>query len=153
MKNMKEAHNRNMEMKHDIHKIDSYGAVVIEDGEVLLIDGGRFWSFPKGHIEDGETPEQTAVREVYEETGIKIALIPGFSSSVPSALKKENRSVTFFLGRCIGEKKEPIAAEVKNAAWVPVKQALKRINFEPDLEVLKKALMFIEEKPTVSDPI
>ena len=82
-----------------------------------------------------------------------IVRTPGFSSTVPSALKKEKRSVTFFLGQCLGEKKEPTAAEVKNAAWVPVNQALNRINFEPDREVLKKALTFIEEKPTVSDPI
>ena len=142
-----------MDNRHDHRNTDSYGAVVIEDGDVLLIDGGLFWSFPKGHLEDGETPGQAAVREVYEETGIKIAIIPGFSSTVPSALKKEKRSVTFFLGQCLGEKKEPTAAEVKNAAWVPVNQALNRINFEPDREIIKKALTFIEEKPTVSDPI
>lgn len=76
-----------MDNRHDHRNTDSYGAVVIESGDVLLIDGGLFWSFPKGHLEDGETPGQAAVREIYEETGIKIAIIPGFSSTVPDSVK------------------------------------------------------------------
>lgn len=94
-----------MDNRHDHRNTDSYGAVVIENGDVLLIDGGLFWSFRKGHLEDGETPGQAAVREVYEETGIKIAIIPGFSSRSPARLK--SAASPSFLGRCLGEKRNP----------------------------------------------
>jgi hypothetical protein len=64
----------------------SCGAVVFRDikGEIryLLIKNRRsaHWGFPKGHIEMGETPQQTAMREVLEETGIHVKLIDGFES-------------------------------------------------------------------------
>ena len=61
----------------------SAGAIVFRRGaaerEVLMIAGHRAWSFPKGRMEPGETPEQTALREVFEETGYRIRLIEGFS--------------------------------------------------------------------------
>lgn len=37
-----------------------------------------YYGFPKGHMENNETEEQTAVREIYEETGLKVEIIPGF---------------------------------------------------------------------------
>lgn len=53
-------------------------AVVIhEDGEQVLLhqrEDFRFWALPGGNIEKGETPEQAAVRETFEETGYKIEI-------------------------------------------------------------------------------
>jgi ADP-ribose pyrophosphatase YjhB (NUDIX family) len=57
------------------HAIEhSAGGVILEDGRVLLIqmrnlEGKEVWTFPKGHLEAGETPRQAAIREVAEETG------------------------------------------------------------------------------------
>jgi 8-oxo-dGTP diphosphatase len=54
-------------------------ALVIHDGKLLLMerwrDGLHYFSIPGGGIEDGETPEQTAVREVAEETTISISIV------------------------------------------------------------------------------
>ena len=52
----------------------SAGGVILENGRVLLIrmrnlEGAEVWTFPKGHLEAGETPEAAALREVAEETG------------------------------------------------------------------------------------
>lgn len=53
------------------------GAMVVDQGKVLLVTGkeGNVWSFPKGHAEQGETIEETAIREVKEETGYEVELI------------------------------------------------------------------------------
>ncbi len=58
-----------------------YGGVVVnEAGEVLLYEplnhfGGYVWTFPKGTQEEGESPEQTALREVEEETGVRACIV------------------------------------------------------------------------------
>ena len=53
--------------------------VVVEDGRVALIkrvrDGTTYYIFPGGGIEDGETPEQAAVREAYEELGVHVRIV------------------------------------------------------------------------------
>ena len=56
------------------NKEHSAGGVILENGSVLLIQmqnlkGEKVWTFPKGHLEPGETAEEAAVREVEEETG------------------------------------------------------------------------------------
>src|SRR5262245_48778919 len=61
-------------MKHE----KSFGVIPLKkhkgEWKVLLINHkkGSFWAFPKGHAEPGETPEQSAARELFEETGLKI---------------------------------------------------------------------------------
>lgn len=145
--------NRDALAKRDLRHLDqrnSCGAVVIEDGHVLLCQGYRGWSFPKGKMEPGEIPEQTAVREVWEETAIRIAVDTGFAEVVPSAKPGDSRTVTFFLGRSLDGLKAPVADEVEYAAWVPVQEALERIKHIPDREVLVKALEAAKPKVLVS---
>ena len=56
----------------------SYGIIPLQkqgdDWKVLLIQhsGARYWGFPKGHAELGESPKEAAVRELFEETSLKI---------------------------------------------------------------------------------
>ena len=76
-------------MKHR-STVPSYGAIVIEESltgyVVLMVGGFHGWSFPKGHREQGESPEETAHREVLEETGIAVDIDTSFSRTVHSAL-------------------------------------------------------------------
>jgi diadenosine hexaphosphate hydrolase (ATP-forming) len=53
------------------------GCVIVDDGKVLLVTSknGTIWSFPKGHVEVGETLEQAAIREAKEETGYEVEII------------------------------------------------------------------------------
>ncbi|MBD3304395.1 NUDIX domain-containing protein, partial [Candidatus Woesearchaeota archaeon] len=49
------------------------GGIIFNNGKYLLVkhkEGGH-WDFPKGHAEEGETEEETALREIYEETGLR----------------------------------------------------------------------------------
>lgn len=130
--------------------INSYGAVVLEKTEagcmVLLVTGFNGLSFPKGHIEAGETPEQTAIREVYEETGIPIALDTGFARTVESPRSRDRRTVTFYLGRSLVGLQAPCASEVKEAMWVPLAQALKCIRYMPDRNILQEAVTYLSEE-------
>ena len=115
---------------------DSFGAILLEPGEtepwVLLIRSAHGWSFPKGHGEPGETPEETAVREIFEETGIRAEVDPGYAYSVPSARKGDCRTITFFAGESLEGRKPPVADEVRGAEWVPLSTADGMVNFKPD---------------------
>lgn len=130
----------------------SYGAVVIEKKVaghvVLLVSGYHGWSFPKGHLEPDESPEEAAHREVLEETGIDVLIDSSFSKTVDSALPEDNRTVTFFLGHCPQGTPDPIAQseEVEKAAWIPVSEALKGIAYAPDRRVLTEALTYLRVK-------
>ena len=59
----------------------SCGAVIFyksrQNTKILLVknSNGRYWSFPKGHIEDGENEHQTAIREIKEETGLDVVIV------------------------------------------------------------------------------
>lgn len=129
--------------------IPSYGAIVIQDGYALLVTSGKGMSFPKGHMEAGEAPEQTAEREVLEETGIHIQVLSGFAGVVPSSRPGDMRSVTFFLGRSLEGRKTPVPREVPEALWVPVQEVQERILFPPDRQVWLNALAYLRQHPDV----
>lgn len=130
--------------------INSYGAVVLESTDrgcmVLLVTGFNGLSFPKGHIEENETPEQAAVREVWEETGIRIALDAAFSRTVESPRSRDRRTVTFYLGTSLEGLKEPRAAEVREALWLPFDEALAAIRYQPDRDILLQAAAYVKAK-------
>lgn len=83
----------------------SCGAVVytIEGDEIkyiLVEEASGFFSLPKGHIEDRETEEETAIREIKEEIGLELSLIPGFREVQEYDLLDRpdvKRQIVFFL--------------------------------------------------------
>lgn len=123
--------------------VNSYGAYVIEDGCVLMVSGANGGlSFPKGHVEGGETPKDCAEREVREETGVSVVVDTKYAWIVPDANPGESRSVTFYLGRSLEGKKKPVPGDdVAEALWVPVDEAADRIRFRPDLNMWRGALI------------
>ena len=129
-------------------EIPSYGAIVIEPSEkgpaVLMVGGYRGWTFPKGHQDLGETPIETAKREILEETGLSVDIDSGFSRVVKSARPQDENTVTFFAGRSLLGLKAPTAqvSEVAMAAWIPVSYALDLIGYPPDKEALLDALSY-----------
>ncbi|MBR5261612.1 MAG: NUDIX domain-containing protein [Oscillospiraceae bacterium] len=125
--------------------IDSAGTFTFRETsggtEVLMIRtrGGK-WSFPKGHIEKGETPQQAALRETLEETGICAEIISGFSVCVPSAREGEKRSVTYFLARECGGELRVQEGETDCVLWQNADTAAERICFEQDKSAYFAAL-------------
>lgn len=124
---------------------DSGGAIVFREDTVLMIRVGSRWSFPKGHLEPGETAVQAAKRETREETGIDAEILEEHPLAAPSAKAQDRRTVWFFPARYIGGEISPQIEEVREAAWVNLSDAAERIAFAPDRKVFLKALEIMKK--------
>lgn len=110
----------------------------------------RVWCLPKGHVEKGEGFEQTALREVKEETGISglAVLRLGFIKYwfFDSATKKRIfKTVHFFLIRYLSGTFKDHDEEVESARWFSVQEALKRAEYPSERDVLRKAVRKLEQ--------
>ncbi len=122
----------------------SAGGVLFKDGEVLLIKNpsGK-WTFPKGNIEEGEKPEETAVREVEEETGIRGKIVDYIGEvSYWYYLKglRVFKKVKYYLMEYEGGELKP-SWEVESADFVPVEKAKELLKYKGDKEIFSKALL------------
>ena len=85
---------------------------------LLLLQTNHCWSFPKGHMEAGETEEQTALRELREETGLYAKLIPGKQALIEYDIPPYTRKqVLLFLGETTGTV-TPQETEILEHRWV-----------------------------------
>ncbi len=119
---------------------------MVEAGQILLIStrSGRRWQLPKGHIEAGETPEQAAVREIREETGVTgriIAPLPGVEYwYVERGQARIHKTVDYFLLDYVGGTTEDFdAREVSGASWFPWDEGISRLSFENERQVVTVA--------------
>lgn len=131
-------------------KEHSAGGVLLEDGRVLLIlmrnlKGEKVWTFPKGHLDPGETAEQAAVREVLEETGWACEIISDLYTarySFTRAGAPVDKDVRWFLVRRTGGDGVPrTPEEVLDMEWLTLAEAEKTLSYPSDLrllEILKK---------------
>jgi len=80
------------------------GAVVLRKGRVLLVHRPAYddWSFPKGKLDRGESTVAAAIREVEEETGLRVRLgVPLSRQSYPTAAR--TKVVDYWVGRVVGD--------------------------------------------------
>ena len=127
----------------------SCGAIVInKNNKILLVHhNAGHWDFPKGHIENGETEEQTAIREVKEETNIDIIINNKYRYTT-SYSPKENvmKEVVYFLAQNVDEDKKPQLEEVSEVKWFTLEEAMNTITYENSKEILNKLKKDIEEE-------
>ena len=113
-------------MKHE----KSCGTIIIDQNKVLVIgaeddEGKLFWSFPKGHQEDGESDTETAIRETREEVGLETEIIdekPIYASPLihdGTAVK----DIYLFLAKIAGGEIKPQEGEVEQVQWVDFEEA------------------------------
>lgn len=138
----------------------SAGGLVVRGDEVLLIAtaGGRHWHLPKGHIEENETLEETAVREVREETGVTgrpVAPLPKveFWFTERGANKVHKRVFYFLLEYVEGDAANFDRNEVFDAAWLSWEEALSRLTFANERRVLEHARRISEGDPRPTDTV
>lgn len=130
----------------------SCGAVVWRerDGQreyLLIRHNGGHWSFPKGHMEDNETEEQTAHREIREETGLTTDIDTGFRRIVTYAPKSGViKDVIFFLARPTGGTERPQEEEIAQLGWYGYEEALNVVTFPTDTAVLAAAEEILQKK-------
>jgi|Deesub1362B_J571_1020462.scaffolds.fasta_scaffold00005_243 8-oxo-dGTP pyrophosphatase MutT (NUDIX family) len=126
----------------------SAGAIIYyENGDrrlyLLLHYPAGHWDFPKGNIEKGESPLDTAKREVYEETGLEdIYFVPGFEKRIEYFYRREgtliHKEVIYYLAKS-KSKEVKISYEHKGFKWLGYREALKRATYRNSKEVLKAA--------------
>lgn len=124
--------------------------------EVALIatKNKTVWTLPKGIIDKDENPEETAVREIKEETGLTTMVIDVLGErSFWFFLKDKNikckKTVKYFLLEYISGNIEDYGWEVDEARWFDIEDALKLVSYKSDIEILQKAkekLQIIRDK-------
>ena len=123
--------------------------------EVALIHTGTRWGLPKGHVEKGERIEETAVREVREETGLlgKLDRKLGQISYTYRGKSRDGRPVriakrvTFFLLEYVKGEVYGHDYEVDEARWFPLDQALAKLSFATEQKMMRRAKRAIETTP------
>ena len=125
--------------------IDATGTMGLLIGRYDLKDltGKRIlWSLPKGHIEEGETPEQAAIREVAEETGI--------TSSITKSLgvidfwfmaggKRIHKTVHHFMFKEVGGNLLAQESEVDEVSWFPLSEIVERLAYPDEKKLIAKS--------------
>lgn len=114
----------------EMNREKSCGCVILKDNKVLLIgakddDGKLFWSFPKGHQEDGETDIETAIRETKEETNLDVKIIDGGPIKTGYLVHGGTtyKEVLLFIAEPLNNKIKIQEDEVEEAQWVQVDAA------------------------------
>lgn len=112
--------------------------------ELLLVTGRRHrdhWVLPKGHVDPGEDPEQTAVREVREEAGV-LADVTAQLDDVAIDVGDEHQLIRWFLMEARDQREEH---ELREVVWLDASAALERLTFADTRVVAEHALAVLAE--------
>ena len=116
-------------------------------------------ALPKGLVDLGEKPEQTALREVFEETGITATVIAKLTdikyvyTRSWGDNKRVFKIVSFYLLKYksgkIGEISEDMKVEVKSAQWIPLEEAAEKLAYKGEREVVVRAQEYLKSHSDV----
>ncbi|OKH84259.1 NUDIX hydrolase [Mycobacterium sp. ST-F2] len=113
--------------------------------------GRMLWSLPKGHIELGETAEQTAIREVAEETGLQGGVLAALGSIdywFVTEGRRVHKTVHHYLMRFLGGELSDDDVEVTEVAWVPLRELPSRLAYADERKLAEVAGELIDKLHT-----
>ena len=144
----------------ELIEMESMGGVVArargDDVDVVVCGfdaqpGNIIWGLPKGTPEDGETREQTALREVTEETGLQVG-IERFIDSIEYCFERYgdgapcHKVVHFYLMSVNGGDLSLHDHEFDYVRWLPAEEAIRTLTYENEVRIVKNALHIISKK-------
>lgn len=127
----------------------SCGAVIFrkqDDRRLYLVLHSTLghWTLCKGHMEGNETEHETAVREISEETGLRVDFVDGFREVISYSPRPDCvKDVVFFLARTEGETPVCQPEEVAEIVFLPFEEAMGRLTHASDRDVLTAAEGFL----------
>lgn len=120
--------------------------------EVALIlrttqKGKKVWCLPKGKVEKAESPEETALREVREETGMEGEIVQKLGSinywfHSPEDKAKVHKTVHFYLMKYLSGSPQEHDWEVEDVSWFNLKEALALMAYETEKEIVQRLREF-----------
>ncbi len=131
----------------------SCGAVVFtrENGQILYLlirNKNGSWGFPKGHMEAGERELETAAREIWEETGLRVRFLEGFRMEDQYEIPKRyiSKQVVYFLGEYEKQQYTLQEAEISCGGLYAYEEAQKLLQFTGAKQILAEADDFLRVK-------
>lgn len=130
----------------EIKSEHSAGGVIYENGRVLLIlmqnlKGEKVWTFPKGHIENGETPQDAALREVEEETGCKCLIKEEIFKIHYNFTRKGHpveKDVQWYLMEKVSQGEfDRNNPEIYDIKWASLAEAKNLLTYPSDFKIIK----------------
>jgi 8-oxo-dGTP diphosphatase len=122
------------------------GGLIVRDTpsgetEVVLVHRPRYddWTIPKGKLNKGESPEDAAVREVEEETGITAKLGPHLDDVTYTDRHGEKKVVSYWMMHPVTVAARNADDEVDEVRWVPVGEASRLLTYKRDRKLLENA--------------
>jgi len=135
-----------------VDEVSAGGLVIDSTGTKGLLIGRRdikdqkrerlLWSLPKGHIEAGETPEQAAIREVAEETGIESEIARSLGVIdfwFMAGGKRIHKTVHHYLFKEVGGNLQPQITEVDDVGWFPLEEIVNLLAYPDEKKLIAKS--------------
>lgn len=141
-----------------VREVSAGGVIYRRSGElseVALIHVRNRWGLPKGHVEEGERVEETALREVREETGLEGKLVRKLGDIRYSYRDKTKegepiriyKRVHFYLMRYVRGDVRDHDHESDDARWFPIEQAMKQLKFATERKMVHRAMTMLTARP------
>ena len=115
--------------------------------ETLLVKHNKgHWAFAKGHVEGNETEEETALREIKEETGLNVKLDTRFRTTVRYSPREcVEKEVVYFIAYKSDGNETPQLEEIEQLEWLNLEEAKEQVTYDRDREILLKVQEYLKK--------